>query len=119
MTEEALHSDYIDLFPFKVWARVHWDRMEVKTLLFTIEIPYPELEWVGVVERIPWYVGRGIEPYPISRTLYVVARRRNCVEVRKNAGFWRRLVLSVTDPESFVDAVRRYSGLESRPRAQP
>ncbi|MEN3048240.1 MAG: hypothetical protein ABDH63_05610 [Candidatus Caldarchaeales archaeon] len=119
MTVEALHSDYIDLFPFKAWVRVHWDRMEVKTRFFRIEIPYSELEGIGLVERIPWYVGRGVEPYPISRTLYVVDRRRNCVEIRKNSGFWRRLVLSVTDPETLIDVVRRYSGLESRPKVQP
>lgn len=91
-------------------VRVFWDRMEVKAHLFKIEIPFSELEGMGIVERIPWYVGRGIEPYPHNRTLYVVSRRRNCVEVRKGSGFWRRLVLSVNQPDLLIESVKRYSG---------
>ncbi|MCS7118013.1 MAG: hypothetical protein NZ957_04415 [Thaumarchaeota archaeon] len=107
---EALFTTSIDLFPHTVHVRVFWDRIEIKAPLFRMEIPFSDVEGINSVERIPWYVGRGIEPYLHNRTLYIIDRRKNCVEIRKSTGFWRRLVLSVKQPDLLIEAVKRHSG---------
>lgn len=92
-----------------VYFRVYMECVEVAYFPFKYRIPTPEITEVRIVEKIPWYVGRGLEPYPHNRSLYLVFRRRNLVEIRKDSGFWRRIILSVNNPEAFVEAVKRYS----------
>jgi len=54
-----------------------------------------------LVERIPWYVGWGLRILP-NRTLYFAIHHGRSVELERKSGYWKKIVLSVKDPEKFI-----------------
>ena len=101
--EERIYNPLI-LFPMSF--KIHRDKVEVKFFPFKYEIPINDIISVGILEKIPWYVGWGLRINLKSRTLYFLAHHKKCVEISRRGGFWKRIVLSAKNPERFVETLK-------------
>jgi len=95
--EEASHRL---VFPagFKLYA----DRVEAYFWPYRRVIPVSEIVAVRVLGRIPWYVGWGLRLDPLRRRLYFALHHGRSVEIDVRKGYWRRVVLSVKEPDRFA-----------------
>lgn len=73
-------------------------------------IPFSEIESVGLVEKIPWTVGRGLR-YGIPRTKHsgtkYFAIRGEGIRLVLKSGHWKQIVLSVKEPEKVKALIER------------
>jgi len=73
---------------------------------FKCEIPISEIKEVKIIEHIPWYIGWGLRVW-FGRKLYFAIHHSKSVEIEKKRGYWRKIILSVKNPEKFIRIVER------------
>jgi hypothetical protein len=93
---------------FPSYFKIYEDKLEVFFWPFRYEIPFNEIKNIRLVERIPWYVGWGLRLNPFSRTLYFAIHHGKSVEIQKEGGYWKKIILSVKQPEKFISIAKRY-----------
>lgn len=102
--------------------RIYNDRLEAYFFPYRRTIYYADIEKVGTLEKIPWYVGWGLRFDPFDKKMYFAIHHGKSVEIEKKSGCLRKVVLSVERPEKFLAAVNEwFSGRrsETEKRAVP
>lgn len=86
--------------------RIYTDRIEACFWPFKCKIPIYEIKKVKIIDYIPWYIGWGLRIW-FGRKLYFAIHHGKSVEIEKKKGYWRKIVLSVKNPEKFIRIVER------------
>ena len=89
--------------------RIYTDRIEVYFWPFKCKIPLSEIKKVKIIDRIPWYVGWGLRIW-FGRKLYFAIHHGKSVEIEKKSGYWRKIILSVKNPEKFAGIIEELRG---------
>jgi len=100
-------TSYRLLFPS--CFRIYTDRIEASFWPFKCEIPISEIKKVKIIDRIPWYVGWGLRIW-FGRKLYFAIHHGKSVEIEKKRGYWRKIILSVKNPEKFAGIIEELKG---------
>jgi hypothetical protein len=82
--------------------KIYEEKVVVYFWPYKHEIPFSDIREVKIIERIPWYVGWGLRINPISRRLYFAIHHGKSVEIERDSGYWKKIVLSVREPEKFI-----------------
>jgi len=83
------------------YFKIYEDKVEAYFWPYRHVTPISDIKKISLVERIPWYVGWGLRILP-NRTLYFAIHHGRSVELERKSGYWKKIVLSVKDPEKFI-----------------
>jgi len=91
------------------YFRIYEDRVEAYFWPYKHMIPLSDIRGIETIEKIPWYVGWGLRISPFRKKLYFATHHGRSVEIERASAYWRRVVLSVKDPEKFTSTLRSTS----------
>jgi len=86
--------------------RVYNNRIEACFWPFRYEIPFSDVVNVRIIDKIPWYVGWGLR-IGFGRKLYFAIHHGKSIEIERKNSYWKRIILSVKNPEKFVKLIGR------------
>ncbi len=98
-------KSYRILFP--VYFKIYSNRVEASVWPFRYTIKFSDIEDVRIIDRIPLYIGWGLRLHPWSKKLFFVTHHGKSVEIVKKKGFWKKIILSVKDPETFIKHLKK------------
>lgn len=109
--ERILHEEKSYRLLFPSYFRIYEDRVEA--YFFCVFWPYKhttsisDIKKIRIVEGIPWYVGWGLRIAP-GRRLYFAIHHGKSVEIERKSDdiYWKKIILSVKDPEKFMSIVK-------------
>jgi len=109
---EEKQFKWYTLFPFRF--RIYSSKIEVSFFPYKYEIPFSDIKGIKIVNKIPWWVGWGLRLNPFSKTLYFLSHHKKCVQVERKSGYWKKIILSVKNPEKFITHLRNLKFEEER-----
>ncbi len=104
----SLYEEKSRRLPLPASFRIYADRLEAYFFPYRHTIYYADIERVGTLEKIPWYVGWGLRVDPLGKKLYFAIHHGKQLEIESNSGYWKKTVLSVERPEKFLAAVNEW-----------
>ncbi|MEM2925085.1 MAG: hypothetical protein QXJ68_05295 [Methanocellales archaeon] len=104
--EALLYEERSYRLLFPSYFKIYSSKIEAYFLPFRYTIPISSVKEVKIRERIPWYVGWGLRLNPLGRELYFALHHGRSVEIEKNDGYWKRVILAVKQPEQFAFIVK-------------
>lgn len=94
------------LFLLPSYFRIYEDRVEAYFWPHKHVVPTSDIKEVKIIEGMPWYVGWGLRINPFKKKLYFAVHHGRSVKIERKSGYWRKVVLSVEDPENFVSTLK-------------
>ena len=95
---------YCLLFPARF--RIYSNKIEAYFWPFRYEIPILDIARIKIIDKIPWWVGWGLRIW-FGRKLYFAVHHGKGVKVERKGGYWKKIVLSVKNPERFVELIEK------------
>ena len=86
-----------------MYFRIYTDKIEACFWPFKYIINFSDIEDIRIIDRVPYYIGWGLRINPLSRTLFFVTHHGRSIEIIKRKGFWKKVILSVKNPEEFMN----------------
>ncbi len=93
---------------FSMKFRITYNGVEAVMPPFKYKIPFSDIKEVKTIENIPWYVGWGLRMW--GRNLAFISMRKRAVAIEKKKGFFRKLILTVQNPEGFMERLKEEMG---------
>ncbi|MGC8947986.1 MAG: hypothetical protein ACP5OK_01455 [Thermoprotei archaeon] len=88
------------------YFRIYDDRVESYFFPYKYEIPFPDIEKVKIIEKIPWYVGWGLRIDLFNKRLFFAIHHGRSILIKRKSGFWKEIILSVKDPQKFISYIK-------------
>ncbi len=96
-------KSYRLLFPS--YFKIYEDKIEAYFWPYKHTTSISDIKKIGTVERIPWYYGWGLR-IASDRRLYFAIHHGKSIEIERGSGYWRKIILSVKDPDKFMSIVK-------------
>lgn len=78
---------------------------------FKSTIPFKEIKKVGILSKLPWWIGWGYRLWHREgAVLAYVSRREPSVLIEKKSGRFRRVILTTQNPEDFKKRIEKAMG---------
>ncbi|MCL7413542.1 MAG: hypothetical protein M8353_08010 [ANME-2 cluster archaeon] len=90
---------------FNMKFRISTDGVEATMPPFRYRVPFSEMKEITIIDRIPWYIGWGLRFW--GRRLAFVSMHKRAVVIEKKSGFFKRLILTTRDPDTFFNMTRQ------------
>ncbi|MEM2897104.1 MAG: hypothetical protein QW265_01525 [Candidatus Bathyarchaeia archaeon] len=104
--EKLIYEEKSYRLAFPSYFSIREDRIEAYFWPYKYTIPFQSIKGVEIVEKIPWYVGWGLRIDPFKKKLYFAIHHGKSVEVERKNGYWKKIVLSVKNPEKFFSIIK-------------
>ena len=85
--------------------RIYKDRIEAYFWPIKYEIPFADILNIKIINKIPWYVGWGLR-IGLGRKLYFAIHHGKSIEIERESGYWKKIILSVKNPRKFVRVIK-------------
>ena len=102
---KAVYEETSHLLFFPAHFRIYNDKIEAYLWPFKYEIPISDIVNVKIINKIPWYVGWGLKIW-FGRKLYFAIHHGKSIEIERKNSYWRKIILSVKDPEKIVKLIK-------------
>lgn len=102
--ERILYEEKSYRLLFPISFKIYEDRVEAYFWPYRHTTPISDIKKISFVERIPWYYGWGLRI--LAGTLYFAIHHGKSIEIERESGYWKKIVLSVKDPEKFMSIVK-------------
>ena len=87
------------------YFKIYEDRIEAYFWPYRHITSISDIKKISVIEGIPWYVSWGLRVNPFIETLYFAIHRGRSIEIERENGYWKKIVLSVKNPEKFMSII--------------
>jgi len=110
--ERILYEERGHMLIFPYNFKIYEDRVEAYFLTifpYTHTTPISDIKNIKLIERFPWYYGWGLRVKVIGeKTMYFLTHHGKNVEIERKSDdiYWKKIILSVKDPEKFMSIVK-------------